>query len=328
MDTTTPSSQLSSKGKPPLLTRIKDRLRDARDEYLEHIETGQTRAAAQRPPQKQTRKTHPQRHDNEPTEPHGADRNTLAALTAKNLELHQRRHTDSGNGRNEKPHHKRQHHSRSRNNHAHQEPDPRGHRKHTNPTHQKHPHGQHKPFHSQEPTDTNYLVERFVRRLEHGIEDESAQVEYLQDAAQRLLRIAADKGKRASGITPPTAEGSSKAPTNAGPTSEFVETVAGELIEQARLLEEGNASHSGYEHPAMGAPNILDFAEDRFETAGRSVYDHGERERCAETSAVRGRPSRGDRGEEGGGLSPVGRDEERGSRGEGSVSSLDSEEEE
>ncbi|MCJ1433841.1 hypothetical protein MMC27_003206 [Xylographa pallens] len=330
METTTPTNQLPSTGKPPLLTRIRDRLRDARDEYLEHIEAGQTRATAHRPPQKQARRNHPQRHDNQPTGPQDADSNAPAALTAKNLELHQTRHTDPGDERKAKEAHKHRHHSHHRKDHPHQEPDHRARHKHTNPDPRKHPHGNHKTSHSQEGTDTAHLVERLVRRLEKGIEDESTQVEYLQDAAQRLFRIAEQKGKCVSSSDPPTdiaAGGAGEASRNTGPTHGFVEDVAAELLEQAKKLEEGAARRGDRRDPARSAVGAVDMAGGLLETAGESGRDRGGGVRRAEAGVVDARPSRRvGRGEIGGGGSPMGGSRERG-RGRGeSVSSLGSKE--
>ncbi|MCJ1417916.1 hypothetical protein MMC32_004261 [Xylographa parallela] len=330
METMTPTNQLPSTGKRPLMTRIRDRLRDARDEYREHIEAGHTRAAAQRPRQKQANRNHQQQHDSEPTEPHDAARNVPAALTAQNLELHQTRHAEPGDERKAKEPHKHRHHSHHRKDHPHQEPAHRARHKHPNPDHGKHPHGKHRTSHSQEGTDTAHLVERLVRRLEKGVEDESTQVECLQDVAQRLFRIADEKGKRVSNTKPPTddaAEGTGEASRNTGPIHDSVENEADELIEQAKQLEEGAARRGDRGDPAGSAGGAVDMAGGLLEAAGEGRRSRGECARRAEAGVVDVRPSRREgRGEIGGGGSPMGRDRERGRGRGGSVCSLGREE--
>ncbi|MCJ1319381.1 hypothetical protein MMC15_004717 [Xylographa vitiligo] len=246
MDTTTPYTQLLSPGKPPLLTRIRNRLRDARDEYVEHIEAGQTRATAETPPQKQSTRHHPQRHGNKPTEMHGALTDARAALTTKNLELLHPRDTDAGHERKAKDPPKRRHHNR------HQDPDPGPRRKHTPPSHHgKRPRRKHKPPYPHEAPDQHHLVSRLVRRLEKDIASESAQASYLHSAAQQLFRLADEKGKRAGSTVPSAdnaAEGAGEASRDAGPTDEFVEAVAEELGE-ARWLEEGIVRKGGRRRP-------------------------------------------------------------------------------
>ncbi|MCJ1399142.1 hypothetical protein MMC11_002344 [Xylographa trunciseda] len=300
MDTTVPPNQASRTSKPPLLTRIRERLRDARDEYIEYIEEGQNRAAAQRRPKRQSREDHSQRHKSEQTETGGVERNTNAATGTQSHESSPTKVANSGHERKENEQHKKEH-SRDMKSKSQQEPDNRGHRKHKKPAHHRPPHEKHKPSALEEvATSTEHLVERLVRRIEKGIHDESVQVEYLQDAAQRLFRIAEGKGKSLRKTD--TADGPSKAPRSAGHTSEIVEDIAEGFVEQARELEEGTAHQEGGGNGAALVTGAEEEAESRLSRAIRRKHGHEER-----------RQDRGD-------VSPV-KDKDR-----RSVSSLSSEE--
>ncbi|MCJ1391452.1 hypothetical protein MMC18_004316 [Xylographa bjoerkii] len=332
MDTTALSNQPLPTSKPPLLTRIRERLREARDEYFEYIETEQNRAAVQKPPQKQARKDHPHRHDSEPTETHGADINANAVASAKSDEIGRTRDTDSGHERKEKNQHKaRRHHNRDGKNNPHQEPDNRGRHKHIKPDHRKHPHGKHKAPALQESTDTKYLVERLVRRVEKGIEDEVMRVEYLQDAAQRLHRIAEERGKSASDTrsTNNMAEGSGTAPNVTGHTNESKTDIAEELVQQAKELEEGFAHHGDNGHCAALHSGEAEQAGAHLTRAIESKHGNRKHRRRNRAGGSEAHPSGREAGEEGrGNVSPLSRGEEDVEESAGSVSSLSNEGEE
>ncbi|MCJ1287544.1 hypothetical protein MMC26_006896 [Xylographa opegraphella] len=295
----------------PLLTLIKDLLRDARDEYLEHIAARQARDAAQSPTQKQA--------------------DTQTALTAQNLERLPKAGTDPSPEREAKDEHKRRrrHRSRNRKPNHHEDPDNRDRRKHTNPDHGRTRHRKHKTTHPPSDTDPHHLVSRLVRRLEKGVQDESSQVEYLQDAAQRLLHLADEKGRRAGSAVSP---GRGAAEESGETSNGVVATVAGELVQ---LVGRAATAHGG-QGKAGRARGAVEMAGGLLESVGERRSHRGESARSAGggdgEGGLGGREGkeeeegrRGSSRSRDGGIGGQGR--ERGESGE-SVSTLGSEENE
>ena len=186
MDTTDHLKHPAPERKTPLLNRVLNRFREARDEYYEVLEAGRSHAAAQTQRRELVGGTDSHRRKGESRGLQDAEGSTVDCV---------RKAKDGTSEQKEKGHHQRRHRSREK---AHEGPDHRGRRKHTKPHARNRPHRKHHDPALQDGMGTAHLVERLVHRVEKSSGDKSVQVECLQDAAQRLLRIAEERGRSGS----------------------------------------------------------------------------------------------------------------------------------